>query len=155
MFTGRISNVEDRGVQDFGFGPKNYVNLVWEIFVPNRAPMPLKELYNLNFDLKSNLFKRVFSILNADPGASFDVCSLIGTVRQVVVQNQPDKKGIMRSRITAVLPINQPVAVASAPVATPAPVAAAPAAGNPYVDANFNQQGVADAIRNAKTPGSL
>jgi hypothetical protein len=136
IWQAKISNVEDRGICDFGFGNKQYINICWDVYVPGRT-MQLKELYNLNFDLKSNLFKRVLSILNTDPGSEFDVTTLIGTVRQIVVQQQPDKKGVMRARISAVLPVNQPAA-AAAP--TPAPDRA-----QAMVDALRQQQAAAAA----------
>ena len=147
VFMAKVIGTEDKGVQDYGFGPKQYFNLIWEVYSPGAAPMKLKELFNLNFDLKSNLFKRVFSILNMDPGASFDVATMVGTVRQIVVQNQPDKKGILRSRVSAVLPATPQPAAAAAPVAvTPAPAAAAPVAA-PVQD---RAQDIVDQLRAAQ-----
>lgn len=102
-----ITKVEDLGVQDTQFGPKEKIRVVF-----TAADQKDKEgkavdaiaTYTKSLNQKSGFVKQLLGPLGITPGAEFDTDDLVGTKCQIVIQHK-DSDGQTYANVTAVLRI--------------------------------------------------
>jgi len=102
-----ITKVDDLGVQDTQYGPKEKIRVVF-----TAADQKDKEgkavdaiaTYTKSLNQKSGFVKQLLAPLGVTPGAEFDTDDLVGTKCQIVIQHK-EADGQTYANVTAVLRI--------------------------------------------------
>jgi len=101
-----LADIIDLGVVDTQFGPKPKVRFRWltsEVDSEGRTKSAF-QTFTKSLHEKATLAKYVKSILGAAPtGAKFDLESLLGVQRRLVVEHSEGKNGETYSNVTAIL----------------------------------------------------
>jgi hypothetical protein len=106
---GTLIQVRDLGTVETKFGPRPRVRLVWELdaLASDGRHLRAYQAFNKSFDSKSYLRKAVRQILGHDPGDTFDLESLVGLHRLVVIGHDDGPEGRIFANIRAVLPLRE------------------------------------------------
>jgi hypothetical protein len=106
---GTLIQVRDLGVVETKFGPKPRVRLVWELdtLASDGRHLRAYQAFNKTFDGKSYLRKAVRQILGRDPGDTFDLESLVGLRRLIVIGHDDGPEGKVFANVRAVLPLRE------------------------------------------------
>ena len=98
-----LADVEDLGVVDGQYGPKQQVRLSWVIDEkdPEGNYFVIRKTYNASMHEKSNLFADVKDILGATPPVPYDIENLIGRVNTGVIKQTVAEKGSHKGKTFA------------------------------------------------------
>jgi hypothetical protein len=133
VYEGTLTAVEDIGIKDYGYGPKEQVKLVFRLVdAQGNTYVASKDATN-TLGLGSTLLAAGTALLNGGVPKHSD--DLVGKMCRVVIGMQPSKNGRVYSSIDSFLPSArnpQPAPPAPAPAApATAPAASRPPRGYP------------------------
>lgn len=94
MYDAVLVDVVDLGVVEGQFGPKQQVNLVWELnaMTSSGVPFTVRRRFTPSLHERSNLFKTLNSWLGSVPD-ELDLEDLIGDACRIVVRNVQSSNG--------------------------------------------------------------